>query len=62
MRLDDLELLVRERPRLLEDVGRNPDLPDVVEERAELEALERIAVELELATDEERHVADPARM
>ena len=58
--LDDLELLVRERPRLVQDLGGNPDLADVVEERRELEPLERVPVEAELAADEQRHVGDPA--
>ena len=60
MLLDDLELLVGERPRLLQDLGRNPDLADVVEQRAELEPLQRLTVERELAADEQRHVGDPA--
>ena len=34
-----------ERARLLQDLGRDPDLADVVEERAELEPLHRVAVE-----------------
>ena len=38
------------------------DLADVVEERPELESLQRVPVELERTTDEQRHVGDPARM
>jgi hypothetical protein len=59
---DDLELVVRQRARLLQDLGGDPDLPDVVEERSELEPLQRLAVEPQLAADEQRHVGDPARV
>ena len=45
MLLDDRALFVRERPGLGQDRFGNPDLPDVVEECAELESLERTAVE-----------------
>ena len=58
--LDDLELLVGERAGLAEDLGGNADLADVVEQRTELDALQRVAIELQLATDEDRDVADPA--
>ena len=60
MLLDDLELLVRQRAGLLEDLRRDADLADVVEERGELEPLEPVAVEAQLAADEQRHVGDPA--
>ncbi len=60
MLADDGELRVRQRARLLQDLGRDPDLADVVEERTELEPLECGAVEAELAPDEQRHVGDPA--
>jgi len=62
MLLDDFELLGCQRSGLLENLGRNPDLADVVEQRTELEALHRVAVEPELAPDEQRHVGDPPRM
>src|SRR5262249_31643293 len=45
---DELELRVGQRPRLPEDLGRDADLADVVEERAELEPFHRLAVEVEL--------------
>jgi hypothetical protein len=37
MRLDDAELLLVERSRLVEDVTGDPDLPDVMEQRTVLE-------------------------
>ena len=45
---DDLPLLVGERARLGEDRLGHADLADVVEERAELEPLQRLRVEPEL--------------
>ncbi len=60
MRLDQLALLLGQRPRLEQDRVRDPDLADVVEERAELEPLQRVAVEAELLADEQRRVGDPA--
>ena len=49
MLLDELPLLGCERPRLRQDRLRNADLADVVEQRAELETLERTRVEAESA-------------
>src|SRR6185503_20373489 len=40
VRLDHAPLLRRQRPRLEQDARRDADLADVVEERAELEALQ----------------------
>ena len=60
--LDQRALVVVERAGLQEDRVRDADLADVVEERAELEALERLTVEPELGADLERGVRDPARM
>src|SRR5439155_11344340 len=60
--LDDLPLLRRQRPGLEQDARRDADLADVVEERAELDALERGGVEAQLAADLQRHVRDPARV
>ena len=60
VRLDQRPLLVRQRPRLGQDRGRNPDLADVVEQRAELDALQRAGIETELLADLDRHVGDPA--
>ncbi len=62
MPLDDLELLVGQRPRLAQDLRGHADLADVVEERTELEPLHRLAVELQLTADEQRDVGDPAGM
>ena len=53
MLLDDLELLVGEWAGLAQDLGRDADLADVVEERGELEPLQPVAVERELAPDEQ---------
>ena len=47
-------------PGFREDRRGDADLADVVEERAELEALQRVGVEAELAADVEGHVGDPA--
>src|SRR6185295_3274306 len=60
MRLHDRPLALRQRAGLQEDRRGDADLADVVEEGAELEALERRRVEAELAADLERHVGDPA--
>ena len=60
MRLDQLPLLLGQRPGLEQDRVRDPDLADVVEERPELEPLQRVAVEPQLLPDEERRVGDPA--
>ena len=49
-----------ERAGLGEDSRRDPDLPDVVEERAELEALQLVRLEPELLADLQREVGDPA--
>jgi hypothetical protein len=57
---DDLELLGAQWPRFHEDPGRDADLPDVVEERAELEALQLGRLEAELLADPQGEVRDPA--
>ena len=62
MRLDDLAFLVGQRPRLGQDRRGDPDLADVVEQRSELDALQRCGVEPELLADRDGHVADPARV
>ena len=53
---------VVERPGLREDPGRDADLADVVEERAELETLQLARLEAELLADSQREVGDPARV
>src|SRR5512142_2383958 len=58
--LDHEPLLRRQRARLLQDLGRDPDLADVVEEGAELEPLQRAALEPQLLADHHGHVRDPA--
>src|SRR5262249_8085489 len=60
--LDDLALRGRQRSRLRQDRLRDADLPDVVEERAELEPLQRCALETELPADLQGEVGDPARV
>ncbi len=62
MGLDQLPLLVGQRPGLRQDRGRDPDLADVVEERSELDPLQRSALEPELLADFHGHVPDPARV
>ena len=60
MRLHDRALVRGEPAGLREDLARDPDLPDVVQERAELEPLQRAVVEADLAADTERKVSNPA--
>src|SRR3954447_4126884 len=60
MRLHDRPLRRREAPRLREHVARDADLADVVQQGAELEALERAIVEAELLTHAQREILDPA--
>ena len=62
VRLDQRPLLVGQRAGLGQDLERDPDLPDVVEQRAELDALEGRRVEAELLADVDGHVPDPARV
>src|SRR6476620_1083486 len=62
MRLDDPALLGAQRARLREDPGRDADLPDVVEERTEFEALQLGRLEAELLADPQGEVGDPAGM
>src|SRR3954451_22182156 len=62
MHLDDLSLFRGQRARLRENRLRDPDLADVVEQRSQLEALERRALEAELLPDLQRKVGDPARV
>src|SRR5438876_3346635 len=62
VRLHHRPLLGGQPARLGEDRGRDADLADVVEEGAELEPFERVAVEAEGLADLHRHVADPARV
>ena len=62
MRLDDLPLLVRERAGLRQQRRRDADLADVVEERSELDPLQRLRLEAELLADADRQVGDPARV
>src|SRR4029450_9788856 len=62
MRLDELALLWSQRARLGQDRPMDPHLAEVVEERAQLEPLDRPAVETEPFADLEREVGDPACM
>ena len=62
MRLDDRALLDRQPAGLREDVAGDADLADVVEQRSELEPLQRGVVETQLGADAEREIRDPARM
>src|SRR3954462_1898904 len=60
--LDDRALLGRERARLEQDAGRDPDLADVVEQGAQLEALQLRALEAHRLANSHGHVGDPARV
>ena len=51
-----------EPARLREDRARNPDLADVVEQRAELEPLERALAETRFLPHPQGEVGDPARV
>ena len=62
MGLDDQPLRLGQATGLREDLARDADLADVVEERSELEPLQRPLVEAERLADAKREVADPARM
>src|SRR5262252_4927504 len=62
MRLHDLPLGGCEATRLGEHVARDADLADVVEQRAELELLQRALVETELPAHSQREIRDPARV
>ena len=62
MLLDQPALGLGQRARLREHGLRDADLADVVEERAELEALQVLRVEAELRADPQGHVGDPARV
>ena len=54
MGLDQRALVGGEPPRLREDLARDPDLADVVQQRAELEPLQAALVELQLVADAKR--------
>src|SRR5262249_60731326 len=56
--LDDLALLGRERARLGEDRGRDPDLADVVQDRRVLELALSPRAEPERAAEVERDLGD----
>src|SRR5262249_45547816 len=60
MRLHDRPLLRGEPAGLRQDLARDPDLPDVVQERAELEPLQHAVVKADLAADTKREIGDPA--
>src|SRR6476620_455966 len=60
VRLDELSLGGSQAARLREHVARDADLADVVEQRAELEALQRALVEPELAANPEGEIRYPA--
>ena len=60
MRLHDRALLGGEPPGLREDLARDADLADVVQQRTELEPLQLALAEAELATDAQGEVGDPA--
>ena len=62
MRLDHRALLDRQPARLREDVAGDADLADVVQQRAELEPLQRRVVQPQLGADAEREIGDPARV
>ena len=60
MLLYELALVRRQRARLGQDRLGNADLPDVMEQRAELEPLERARVQPESLADLKCQVGDPA--
>ena len=60
--LDNRAFVGRERPGFRQDPGGDADLPDVVEEGAQLEALELVRLQAQFLTDPEREVGDPARV
>ena len=62
MPLDVLELLGRERPRLVEHVFAGPDLPDVVQLAAEPDLLQALAGVAELHRRLHRVAAHPRRV
>ena len=62
MLLHDPALLGRQRPGLEQDARRDPNLPDVVEQRTELELLQGLGVEPEARADLQRRVRDPPRV
>ena len=62
MRLDEPPLGRGQPSRLREHVARDADLADVVQQRSELEALQRALVETDLPADPQGEIADPARV
>ena len=62
MGLDERSLGGSQPSRLREHVARDADLADVVQESAELEALQRALVEAEFPADPQREIRDPARV
>ena len=56
--LDELPLLVRERPRLLQDGVRNRELSHIVQLRSEAELLELVALDPEPTADGHRESRD----
>jgi len=60
--LDDLELALRQRPRLLQDLVGNAQLADVVEETAHGEAAQPLRCETELVAHLHRAQGHPARV
>ena len=54
-----LPLVLVERPRLADDVLGDADLPDVVEERADLDRLEVVVLVAQLARELDRDGGDP---
>src|SRR5204862_7329435 len=62
MRLHHGPLLGGQASGLREDLVRDTDLADVVQQSTELEPLQRALAEAELAADKQREIRDPARM
>ena len=60
MLLDELALVRSQRARFGQDRLGNADLPDVVEQRTELQPLQRARVETEPFADLQCQVGDPA--
>src|SRR5204862_1612136 len=60
--LHDPALFAGQGPRLEQDAGRDSDLADVVEERAELELLQRLRIEAQRRAHLQGGIRNPARV
>ena len=58
VRLDDFELVLRERPILLQYAVGDPDLADVVQERSQAKNVQLRLIQMQLSADQHREAAD----